>query len=87
MISPTQRLLLDDTHHSLETDINDTGGIRTRDPSERVAVPLRVTGQWDGLVNVYIRNKESNDEVKNLKLQIAVLRDLKGYFNVGRYGW
>jgi hypothetical protein len=52
-----------------------------------MAVRLRITGHWDRLVNVYKHNNESKDEVKNLKLQISVLGDMEGYFDVGRYRW
>ena len=51
MISPSQRPQPDNTQHSQETDIHDPGGIRTRNPSKRVAVDgrLRPRGHWDRL--------------------------------------
>jgi len=74
------------THHSLQTEINDPGGIRTRNPSERVAVRFRLPGQYDRQLNVYKHNNEFNDKFDNPRLQISVLGDLKRYCNVGRYG-
>jgi hypothetical protein len=54
VISPTQRLLPDDTHHSQETDIHASGGIRTLNPSKRAAADVRhrSRGHWDGLHSV-----------------------------------
>ena len=37
MIGPSQRLLLDNTQHSQQTDIQAPSGIRARNPSKRVA--------------------------------------------------
>ena len=41
-ISPKQRLLLDNTQHSQQTDIYAPGGIRTHNPSKRVAADPRL---------------------------------------------
>ena len=51
MIGPSQGPLPGNTQHSLETDINATGGIRTRSPSKREAEDpcLRPRGHWDRL--------------------------------------
>ena len=42
MVSPSQRPLPDNTQHSQQTDIHVPGGIRTRNPSKRAAVNLRL---------------------------------------------
>jgi len=49
MISPSQRPLPDNTQHSLHTNIQALGGIRTHDRSRRAAVDLRLRprGHWD----------------------------------------
>jgi len=51
VISPTQRPLPDNTQQSKETDIHDSGGIRTHNPSKRAATNplLRPHGHWDRL--------------------------------------
>ena len=51
VISPTHRLLPDDTQHSQERDIHASGGIRTHNPSKRAASDLRhkLRCHWDGL--------------------------------------
>jgi hypothetical protein len=48
---PTHRPLPNKTHHSQETDIHASGGIRTHYPSKRVAADprLRPRGHWDRL--------------------------------------
>ena len=56
MITPTQRVLPEDTQHSQETDIHAPGGIRTRSPSMRAAADprLRPRGHWDLLaIGIY----------------------------------
>jgi len=49
VISPTQGPQLDNTQHSQEKDIHVSGGIRTRNPSKRAFLDLRLRprGQWD----------------------------------------
>ena len=49
VIGPTQRPLPDNTQHSKETNIHYPAGIRTHNPSQRVAVDhrLRSRGPWD----------------------------------------
>jgi hypothetical protein len=49
VISPTQRPLPDNTQHSQQTNIHASGGIRTHNPSKRVAPGprLRPRGHWE----------------------------------------
>jgi hypothetical protein len=49
VISPTQRLLPDNTQHPQETDIHEPGKIQTRSPSKQAAAEPRLTprGHWD----------------------------------------
>jgi len=49
MISPTQRLLPDNTQHSQESDIHAPGGIRTHNPRRRAPADprLRPSGRRD----------------------------------------
>ena len=49
LVSPTQRLLPDNTQHSQETDIHATDGIWTRNPSKRAVAdrPVRPRGLCD----------------------------------------
>ena len=56
MISPTQRLLTANTQYLQETDIQDFGGIRTRNSSRRAAADphLRPHGHLDRDTSVYI---------------------------------
>ena len=51
MISPSQRLLPDNTQHSQQTNIHAPGGIRTHNISRRAAADLRLRlrGHWDRL--------------------------------------
>jgi len=42
MISPTQRILPDNTQHSQESDIHAPGGIRTHNPRRRAAAHPRL---------------------------------------------
>ena len=41
-VGPSQRLLPDNTQHSQETDIHDSGGIRTHNPSKQAAADPRL---------------------------------------------
>jgi hypothetical protein len=51
VISPTQRPLPDNIHHSQQTDIHNPSGIRTRNPNKRAAAELclKPRGHWDRL--------------------------------------
>ena len=49
VISPTQRPLPDKTQHSQETDINYHDGIRTRNPSKRMAADPRLNRAATGI--------------------------------------
>jgi hypothetical protein len=53
VISPTQRPLPDNTQHSQTTNIHVPGGIRTRNPSNRVAAQR---GHWDRQVEDMTQN-------------------------------
>ena len=55
MISPSQRPLPDNTQHSLHTNIQALGGIRTHDGIRRAAVDLRLRprGHWDRLICMF----------------------------------
>ena len=52
VISTSQRPLPDNTQHSQKTDIDDPGGIRTRNLSRRAVADLRLRsrGHWDRLI-------------------------------------
>ena len=58
VISPTQRTLPDSTQHSKQTDINALRGIRTHNPSKRVAADLRLRprSHWDWLFVTFLLN-------------------------------
>jgi len=49
VISPSQKLLPDNTHNAQETDIHDTDGIQTPNLSKRATADqrLRPRGHWD----------------------------------------
>jgi len=49
VISPSQRLLPDNTQHSQQTDVHASGGIRNHNPSKRAGADqrLRPRGHWD----------------------------------------
>jgi len=63
VISPSQRLLPDNTQHSQETDIHGPGEIRTRNPSKQAAADtlLRRRGYKDhfpehlGSFNIFLK--------------------------------
>ena len=63
---PTQRPLPDNTQHSQETDIHDSGGIRTHNPNKRMAADsrLRPRGQMDRLINL-LKTKRNPFYVRN----------------------
>ena len=56
MISPTQRLLPDNTQHTQETNVHAPGGIQTHNPSRQAAADprLRPRGQRDRSVILLI---------------------------------
>ena len=58
MISPLQRILLDNTLHSQQTNIHAPSGIRTHDRSRRAAVDLRLRprGYWDRPSSILVPN-------------------------------
>ena len=56
MISPSQRLLPDNTQHSQQTNIHAPGGIQTHDLSRRAAADLRLRprGYWNRQQRTYV---------------------------------
>ena len=71
MISATQRPLPDNTHHSQETDIHATGGIRTHNPNKRAAADpcLSPRGHWDPFIQLLHWNRESPNHSALYKLR------------------
>jgi len=71
VIGPTQRPLLNNTHHSQETDIYVPGRIRTRNHSKLAAadLQLRPRGRWDGPYNNLLPNYIFYKTVIKLTLQ------------------
>jgi len=53
VVTLTKRPLPDDTQHSQETNIHAPGGVRTHNPSKRMAEDLRLRprGHWDRPLN------------------------------------
>jgi hypothetical protein len=56
LISPTQRTLPNNTQHSKETDLHAPVGIRTHNPSKRLAADprLRTRGHWGRQTHTYL---------------------------------